>query len=139
MGQRFKALFIEEGKSANGNYYSATVLKESVTKFKHGRSMYREHTDDKTLINLVGITVGNALYSKTHRGIVGEVLILDEGLLEMANNTPEKIHLSIDARVRRRIHNKEIIKIKKINSIDFVTEASAGGRLLCKNLKKETM
>lgn len=136
MNRRFKSMLIEVGTSLNGFYYSADVLREATSLVKPATKMYIDHRVSRTIIDLAGIIVGKSEFIEPNLnsvgGILADVLILNEELLQIAQETPCKVGISINATGDVLFQNgrKIIICLKSFESIDFVDEPSAGGKLL---------
>ena len=131
--RRFKAIFIRQGTSQNGNFYSSKILKEAVHLIKPTLKMYLDHINKPTIRDLVALVIGKSFFKDG--AIMGEILILDNKILEQAKRNPESVGLSINAigDVEFIDGMKVVRKIKKIKSIDFVEQASSGGSLVCPN------
>ena len=131
MKRRFKAVFIRQGTSQNGNFYSSKILKEAVHLIKPTLKMYLDHINKPTIRDLIALVIGKSYFKDD--AIMGEILILDNKILEQAKRNPESIGLSINAiRYVEFIDGKRIVrKISKIKSIDFVDEPASGGSIIC--------
>jgi hypothetical protein len=136
------------GNERDNHHYGAGVLRESAALFGTGRvKMYLNHLDDETRRKLRGLPrpvehVGGRILESWvaqrddgKQTIRSRVRISHPLLVSIVEADPELLGVSIDARGRaedRIIEGRQardVTRITRVVSADFVTEAGAGGKI----------
>ena len=136
------------GNPRDNHYYSRDVLQEAVDRF-NGRKMYANHLAPEAQKRLSGMPrdiqdvmgrIREAWLDSdegTGRAVVrGKVSISQPWLWNMVEHDPELLGVSLNARGNSRVgivegkQAKIVEGIADINSVDWVTEAGAGGRVV---------
>ena len=143
----FPAVIIEAGMNKSGTrVYPAEVLRASAHMFENAK-MFVDHKNfleggrgsnlphKRSVNDLAGI-VKNVHFDDETETLRGEVVIVKSNLREIAEQVPELVRMSINAKARVDVQVREgkkvavIQEFMEINSVDFVTVDGAGGRIL---------
>lgn len=140
-GRRFRARIIAGDIQGSSGFYPAAMLRESATAFGRGLPMYIDHPSiseahdrpERSVRDLAGRLASDARYEADglyadievypHWAPIIEAMADDIGLSIRASGTVEA---STDDRIRGPI----VTRISEAQSVDFVTAAGAGGRLV---------
>lgn len=131
---------IQSGWSYNGNYYTKEVAESLSNLLLQRRKIFANHTDDKKFGREIQDWVATVVESygkdgKTYAKIKFCKDDLSNKIFEAALDFPDEVQFSIDALAR--VHEGEaegrkgtiVDKIARLNSLDVVDYASAGGQL----------
>ena len=140
-GGRYQVLCISEGKGSSG-YYPKATLQEAARNglIKAGQTMaYLDHPSateamdrpERSVRDLAGVFTSDATWSDEHNGLVAEMRVFapyQPLLSEMA----DVIGLSIrgDGEIEMREGQRTVTQLAHIESVDFVTRAGRGGKVL---------
>lgn len=126
---------IEEGESKNHRVYTNNAIATLLPLLQENRKVFLDHLTltgaryERSLKDWVA-TVKEARVDKGK--LYARVVVHDEWLWQRMREAPDEIGVSIDA-VGTITHTNageaHVTKIVKLNSVDFVTHAAAGGRV----------
>jgi hypothetical protein len=141
-GQEWQVQLITEGCSANRNYYPAEVLQKAVPLFD-GVKCYADHSDGTTTRSVRDIVGWFEQPQYNERGIQARLCVLEseswfkDKLLEAwKRGRPDLIQFSLHGEGKYRYSREDgklvafVESIEKVHSVDAVTEAAAGGKVL---------
>ena len=136
------------GNPRDGHYYSKELLENSAPLFE-GAKMYSDHLSPEAQKKLAGMprSVRDVMgritetWVDTDEGsgktvVRGRALIAQPWLYELVEHDPELIGVSINARGTSKtgmVENKQakmVESISRVASVDWVTEAGAGGKVV---------
>lgn len=135
---------ISAGWSDNGRHYGAAVLKrDGAEAFPAGTQMHIDHATDSedaerpvgSLRTLAGVLESAARYDDGHGGLVADVRLFRSWaatLADMAEHIGVSIRAFVDGEPGR-VGGRDGFVVDRLiegRSVDFVTRAAAGGRIL---------
>ncbi|MBP2704408.1 hypothetical protein JOL79_11345 [Microbispora sp. RL4-1S] len=142
LGRRQRLLLISEGWGSSG-YYSADVLRRAAPLFEAGIHQYIDHPTrsedeerpERSLRDLAAVLDSTAVYDPAERGLfaTNEVLpAYQQFLAEM------KKHIGVSIRASGTVEYGQaegregpiVTAITSVESVDFVTKAGRGGRIV---------
>ncbi len=150
-GLTWKAAFIQAGRSLNGRNYSPEVLEKSVPLFDKA-AVYIDHPSrseekdrpERSVKDIAG-WITNPKWDASYGeggGIVGSLNLLNSSPASAQireayeRGNPDLVQLSIYGRIRAVPVREngggywDVKEINKIRSVDLVTQAAAGGRIM---------
>lgn len=137
---RYRVLCISEGKGSSGVYPRETLI-EAANKRLIGRQTFAyldhpsatEHHDrpERSVRDLAGVFTSEAVWDETHKGLVAEMQVFAP-YRELIAEMKDHIGLSIrgDGEVEMREGQRTVTSLAHIESVDFVTRAGRGGKVL---------
>lgn len=140
-GRRFRARLIAGDIQGSSGYYPAPMLRESAGAFKAGLPMFLDHPSiseahdrpERSVRDLAGRLATDARYE--HDGLYADIEVYPHWapIIEaMADDIGLSIRASgtVEASTNPAIRGPIVTQITKAQSVDFVTAAGAGGKLV---------
>jgi hypothetical protein len=138
-GLRFEVIVVKAGTSLNNNSYPANVLREAVPLFNGVRVIDKSDLDHlqgkgKAASNIIGRLV-EARFDEEKNAVVAifeafESAPVVQRIAEAVRRKMDDVFgLSIDAKAQTRNVGgvREVMRFKKVDSLDLVVDAAAGG------------
>lgn len=137
---KYKVLCISEGRGSSGVYPRETLIEAANNKLI-GRSTfaYLDHPSaseahdrpERSVRDLAGVFTSDAYWDENHKGLVAEMQVFAP-YRELIAEMKDHIGLSIrgDGEIEMREGQRTITSLSHIQSVDWVTKAGRGGRVL---------
>lgn len=130
---------IKAGQSKNSRIYTENAIKNIPNLLTHKHKMYLDHNDEnaRSIKDWVA-TIDSSWYDETQKAVMANIIVHDEWLMKRIEEAPNEIGISIDALgiIEELDGVFYVEEIEEINSIDFVTEAAAGGGIYKKEIRE---
>lgn len=140
---RYKVLIINEGMGSSGRYPKATLQEAARAKvIPKGTQSYIDHSGaseerdrarvGRSVRDLAGVLTEDAYWDDANNGLVAEMRVYGP-YKELLAEMHQDIGLSIKGEGELRINEageREIASLTEVRSVDWVTKAGRGGRVL---------
>ena len=130
---------IKAGQSKNSRIYTENAIKNIPNLLAHKHKMYLDHNDSnaRSIKDWVA-TIDSSWYDEAQKAVMANIIVHDEWLTKRIEEAPNEIGISIDALgiIEELDGVFYVEEIEEINSIDFVTEAAAGGGIYKKEIRE---
>lgn len=126
---------IKAGESKNNRVYTRAALEDLLPLIEERRKVYLDHARDGDPLRERSLKDWVATIQEARiegNAIIASITVHDEWLWKRMKDAPEEIGVSIDAigiLETPREGAPEVVAIKQLNSVDFVTRPAAGGKL----------